>query len=217
MSENEVTVRIPPNLELFQVQGTDEAEAQAQLFKQAQGKELYYQTVDPAEEGGEFTMYGFPRTQVLDRIYELAYPVIKLLDDRAQIKVKSNRAVTDFFVIVQTRRSGNFIGKHGTTLDAAETLIAHTVSRQFPRWVAVTLDVDNYRRKRQAYLENLVRRIIRDIERDHRERRIPELLPKERKFIHQYLTDHPYLTTESRGTGQHRQLFILPRTDIREI
>ncbi len=216
MSDSEVIVRTPPNIDLFQVEGTDEAELQAKLFKMAQGRELYYQSSEPAESG-EYTMYGFPRTQVLDRIYELAYPVIKILDDRAQLKVKSNRAVTDFFVIVQTRRSGNFIGKHGTTLDAAETLIAHTVSRQFPRWVSVTLDVDNYRRKRQAYLENLVRRIIRDIERDHRERRIPELLPKERKFIHQYLTGHPYLTTESRGTGSHRILYILPRSDIREI
>jgi predicted RNA-binding protein Jag len=216
MSEGEVVVRIPANLEYFQEKGTAEAELQAKLFKLSQGQELYYQSLEPGENG-EFTMYGFPRTQVLDRIYELAYPVIKILDDRAQLKVKSNRAVTDFFVIVQTRRSGNFIGKHGTTLDAAETLIAHTVSRQFPRWVSVTLDVDNYRRKRQAYLENLVRRIIRDIERDHRERRIPELLPKERKFIHQYLTGHPYLTTESRGTGANRMLYILPRTDIREI
>jgi predicted RNA-binding protein Jag len=63
----------------------------------------------------------------------------------------------------------------------------------------------------------MVKRTIRDIERDHRERRLPGLLPKERKFIHQYLTGHPYLTTESRGTGQKRMLFILPREDIREI
>jgi predicted RNA-binding protein Jag len=216
MSDSEVIVRTPPNIEFFKVSGSDEEELKAQLFKQSQGHELFYQSLEPTESG-EITMFGFPRSQVLDRIYEMAYPVIKILDDRAQLKVKSNRAVTDFFVIVQTRRSGNFIGKHGTTLDAAESLITHTVSRQFPRWVSVTLDVDNYRRKRQAYLENLVRRIIREIERDHHERRIPELLPKERKFIHQFLTGHPYLTTESRGTGANRMLYILPRTDIREI
>ena len=79
------------------------------------------------------------------------------------------------------------------------------------------MDVDKYRQKRQAYLENLIKKVVREIERDHRERPLKGLLPKERKFVHQYFSDHPYLTTESRGERPKRTLFITPREDIREI
>jgi predicted RNA-binding protein Jag len=205
----------PPNVQAFSASGSNVDELQDQLFKQSQGQELFYQTVE--NEDGSVTVHGFPRGQVLDLIYERAYPVVKLLDNRAVLKVKSNRAVSEFFIIIQSRRPGNFIGKHGQTLDAAENVITHSVSRVFPRWVTINVDIDNYRRKRQAYLENAVRRLVRDIERDHRERPVEGLLPKERKFVHQFFASHPYLTTESRGEGLNRTLFILPRSDIQEV
>ncbi|MBN2082160.1 hypothetical protein JW859_08120 [bacterium] len=208
-------IRQPPGLEMLSINGTDVDYLKQQLFKQGTGRELYYQEVE--EEDGTFTVYGYPRTGVLDLIYSMAYPVIKLVDDRSAIKVKSNRAVTEFFIIIQTRRSGTFIGQHGQTLDALEMLINHTVSRVFPRWVTLCVDVDKYRQKRQAYLEGLIKRVVREVERDHRERPILGLLPKERKFIHNYFSNHPYLTTESRGKKPKRTLYILPREDIREI
>ena len=208
------TISIPPNVQSFSASGSNADELQDRLFKESQGQELFYQTVE--NEDGTLTVYGFPRAQVLDLIYERAYPVVKLLDNRAVLKVKSNRAVSEFFIIIQSRRPGNFIGKHGQTLDAAENVITHAVSRVFPRWVTINVDIDNYRRKRQAYLENAVRRLVRDIERDHHERPVEGLLPKERKFVHQFFASHPYLTTESRGEGLNRTLFIMARSDIQE-
>src|SRR5687768_6458494 len=99
-------------LETFTASGGYVEDLKHKLFEQAQGRELYFQEITP-EEGGETAVYGFPRTQVMDMIYDMAYPVVKLVDDRAIIKVKSNRNVTDFFVIIQSRRSAAFIGKHG--------------------------------------------------------------------------------------------------------
>lgn len=198
----------------FEASGKDSYELRSRLLEQAGGQELYFQEV--TAEDGTLTVYGWPRTQVMDLIYELSYLVIKLVDDRAMLKVKSNRSVTDFFVIIQSRKGGAYIGRHGQTLDAAEGLVAFLVSRKFPMKVSINVDVDNYRRKRATQLESLIKRVVRDIERDHRERKLPGLLPKERKFIHQYFTNHPYLTTESRGEGVDRTLFITPRSDIVE-
>jgi predicted RNA-binding protein Jag len=214
-AEADQPLRQPPGVDMYSATGRDVEALKQRLFKEAGGRELYYQEYDA--EDGETTVFGYPRTAVMDLIYSIAYPVIKMIDDRAIIKVKSNRAVTEFFVIIHTRRSGTYIGQHGMTLDALENLINHSVSRVFPRWVTLCVDVDKYRQKRQAYLEGLIRRIIREIERDHRERPLQGLLPKERKYIHQFFSDHPYLTTESRGKKNDRTLFILPREDIREI
>lgn len=216
MSET-TEIRQPKGIDLYQASGDNIDALKARLFKEAQGRELYYQELTPTDgENGQVQVFGYPRSQVMDLIYETAYPMVKFIDERASIKVKSNRAVTDFFVIVQTRRSGNYIGKHGQTLDALELLVAHCVSRRFPRYVSLTVDVDNYRRKRSAFLESTCKRVIRDIERDHRERPLRNLLPKERKFVHSLMADHPYLTTESRGEGRERTLYIKPRDDIRE-
>lgn len=204
-------------LTTFSATGTDVEELQEQLREQAGGMELYFQEEPAGEDSDEVTVHAYSRTEVMDLIYRLAYPIVRIFDNRAQIKIKSNRAVTDFFVMINSRRSGQFIGQHGRTLDAVETLIGHSVSRRFPRWVNLTVDIDNYRRKRQSFLENMVTKIIREIEYDHKERPVPGLLPKERRFVHHYLTDHPYLTTESRGdTRDSRTLFIMPRSDITE-
>lgn len=207
-------IRQPQGLELFTATGRNVEEMQQQLFKESKGRELYYQEI--TDDDGETTLYGYLRSQVLDMIYERAYPIVKLVDDRASLKVKSNRAVTEFFVIIQTRRGGAFIGQHGQTLDALETLVSHTVSRNFPRWITICVDADKYRQKRQAFLEGLIKKVVREIERDHRERPMRGLLPKERKFVHQYFSGHPYLATESRGQRNDRTLYILPRKDIRE-
>jgi spoIIIJ-associated protein len=110
-----------------------------------------------------------------------------------------------------------FIGQHGQTLDSIETLVAHTVSRRFPRWVMIYVDTDKYRQKRQSFLENLIKKVVREIEKDHRERPVKGLLPKERKFVHQFFAEHPYLTTESRGKGPNRTLYVTPRSDIQEV
>ena len=59
-----------------------------------------------------------------------------------------------------------------------------------------------------------MRRTIREIEHDHKERPLPGLLPKERRFVHTMLSGHAYLTTESRGRGGRRTLFITPRKDL---
>jgi hypothetical protein len=205
----------PENIQTFSASGQDVDALMDQLASQSRGEELFFQTLEA--EDGSITVYGFPRAQVMDLIYERAYPVVKLLYNRALLKVKSNRSVSEFFIIIQSRRPGNFIGKHGQTLDAVENVITYSVSRAFPRWVTINVDVDNYRRKRQAYLENAVRRLVRDIERDHKERPVEGLLPKERKFVHQMFSTHPYLTTESRGEGMQRMLFIIPRSDIQEV
>ncbi|MCH7472812.1 hypothetical protein IIA79_07670 [bacterium] len=206
--------RQPKGFETFSASGADAGALREQLAKEAQGQELYFQEVEG--EDGALNVFGYPRGKVMDLIYDLAYPVVKILDDHASLKVKSNRAVTDFFVIILTRRPGNFIGKHGQTLDAMETMVGYAMSRRFPARVSLSLDVDNYRGRRQTFLESMVKKVIREIERDHRERQVPDLLPKERRFIHQHLTDHPYLTTESRGAGRDRTLYILPREDIKE-
>ena len=208
-------IRQPAGIDVFEASGTDVEELKQRLFKDSKGRELFYQELEG--EDGQVTVYGYIRTQVLDMIYEKAYPIIKIIDDRAAIKVKSNRAVTEFFVIVQTRRGGAFIGQHGQTLDALETLVSHTVSRNFPRWLSICVDADKYRQKRQSFLEGLIKKVVREIERDHRERPMKGLLPKERKFVHQYFSGHPYLTTESRGKRAERVLYILPRKDIQEV
>ena len=120
--------------------GNDPEALRDKLRNESGGAELYFQ--EEEAEDGTITMHAWPRTQVMDLIYRLAFPVVRIFDNRAQLKIKSNRAVTDFFVMINSRRSGQFIGQHGRTLDAVETLIGHSVSRRFPRWVNLSVDID---------------------------------------------------------------------------
>ena len=121
---------------------------------------------------------------------------------------------TEVLVIIRSRNTGAFIGWHGQTLDAVELLLNAIVSQHLGLRLDITADIDQYRRKRASFLEALVKRTVREIEHDHTERPLRGLLPKERRYVHTLMADHPYLTTESRGRGGKRTLFITPRKEF---
>ena len=80
------TISIPPNVQSFSASGSNADELQDRLFKESQGQELFYQTVE--NEDGTLTVYGFPRAQVLDLIYERAYPVVNDMDCLRELGVE---------------------------------------------------------------------------------------------------------------------------------
>ncbi|GEM_PF-2246401 len=163
------------------------------------------------EEGGGFVGAAYHKDWMLRTLYQLVRSMVTKMDPECKVKVLLREDQGDFLVILKSREPGKFIGHHGKVLDALQMIITVAFNRNFLVHKEVTLDIDNYRRKRRETLERQVREVVRLIEQDHKERPIPNLLPKERKVVHELLRDHPYLTTESRGSGPNRTLYIKPR------
>ncbi|MCD6118325.1 KH domain-containing protein [bacterium] len=195
-------------LEVFRWQGEDEAEARKMAQDHFGPLEII---LDRTDRDDEIVFYAYAVEQVKSLSNQVASYVIKLFDSRAVISVRANDDYSEFTVDIRCKHNGFLIGHHGATLDALEMIISVILNREFSVNRIILLDINGYRERRETSLIRMVKDIISEIERDHKERPVPGLLPKERKIIHRHLNNHPYLTTISIGKGRARTLYIKPR------
>jgi spoIIIJ-associated protein len=164
---------------------------------------------------GQVEVSAVPAHQVYTFVQDIANKVCWIIDRHSTVKLKPDRQdMWQVLLIIRSFESGAFIGWHGQTLDAVELLINAVVSQHIGLRLDITVDIDQYRKKRLSFLDSLVKRTVHEIEHDHSERELPGLLPKERRYVHTVMSNHPYLTTESRGRGNQRTLYIIPRGDL---
>jgi len=193
--------------------GPEPERLEAELRGQFAGLDLLLWRTQDAD--GMFSVSAVPAHQVYELIEAMALKICRVIDRYSQVRVRPEQdEPARALVIIRSRQPALFIGRHGQTLDAIEFILNLVVSQRVGLRVQLTADIDQYRKKRMGFLDALMRRMVREIEQDHRERPLPGLLPRERRHVHTQLSNHPYLTTESRGRGHRRTLYILPRKDF---
>lgn len=180
----------------------------AQLEHDYPGVSFYLEII---KEDDGYQVYAYRKDEMLNFLTQFSNLLVKAISSNANVNVRPNRNYTGFLVNIYSSDQGLFIGYHGQTLDALETLISAAFNRHFCNFFDIIVDIGNYRARREELLIEQAKQIIRQIEHDHKARPMPGLLPKERRIIHSFLTNHPYLTTESKGEGNNRVLWILPK------
>lgn len=102
------------------------------------------------------------------------------------------------------------VGKHGEVLNAFQYLINVIANRQLSNGVRVTLDGNNYRRRREEALCNLALQIAEQV-RERGEEAVLDALPAfERRVVHKALADFDGVTTYSEGEEPNRRVVIAP-------
>ncbi len=103
------------------------------------------------------------------------------------------------------------IGRHGRTLDAFQTLVGAITHKSTGLRYPVVVDVEGYRHRRKAKLEDIARGAA---ERANKQKRAVELRPMtsyERKVIHMALRDDKRVVTGSQGEEPFRHVVVSPR------
>jgi spoIIIJ-associated protein len=77
--------------------------------------------------------------------------------------------------------------------------------------VAVVVDVEGYRARRERQLRQLARRIASQAVDYDRTMTLEPMPANERRIIHLELRDHQDVYTESVGEGEHRKVTIIRR------
>lgn len=108
---------------------------------------------------------------------------------------------------------GILIGRRGETLDALQYITNLIVNRKTRRRVKIIVDVESYRRRREASLRGLAARMA-DRVRASRQAVTLEAMPAhERRLVHLSLQDDPDVYTQSVGEGEGRKVVISPRPE----
>ena len=103
---------------------------------------------------------------------------------------------------------GIVIGHRGETLDALQYLTSIVVNRGREEYVKVTVDAQNYRKKREDTLSQLAHRIANKVLATRRNMALEPMSAYERRIIHYALQDVQGITTFSTGQDPNRKVVI---------
>ena len=106
---------------------------------------------------------------------------------------------------------GLLIGRRGETLAALQYMVNLLLNQGAQGHLSVTVDVEQYRRRREDRIVTSAQRAADDVEATGETVMLEPMPANERRIVHLALADDPRVTTSSVGVGQDRQVAISPR------
>ena len=106
--------------------------------------------------------------------------------------------------------SGLLIGRRGNTLQSLQFIVQSIIRQQFEQDVRISLDVEQYRQRREDSLREMADRVANRVAQTGRGITLEPMTPSDRRVIHVYLTEREGIRTESVGYGEGRKVQIIP-------
>jgi spoIIIJ-associated protein len=103
---------------------------------------------------------------------------------------------------------GILIGRRGETLRDLEYITRLMLAPKH-KSVKVVVDVEGYRVRRERVLRELAKRMAERVAANRQPITLEAMPAYERRIVHLTLRDHPAVTTNSIGEGEHRRVMIL--------
>ncbi len=120
----------------------------------------------------------------------------------------------DTKITIEGEAAGMLIGHHGETLDALQYLANLTANKseedEKGDYSKITVDVENYRAKREETLRTLARRMAARVRRNNRNITLEPMNPYERRIIHSEVQNIEGVSTYSIGADDNRKIVICP-------
>jgi len=118
----------------------------------------------------------------------------------------------EFLITVSGEEASALIGHHGDTLDALQYLTNLAANRREEdeegNYTRITVDIENYRAKREDTLRKLARRMADKALKYRRSVTLEPMNPYERRIIHSEIQNIAGVTTNSIGTDHNRRVVI---------
>ena len=103
---------------------------------------------------------------------------------------------------------GYLIGRRGDTLDALQHLCNYTINRGTESRIRISVDAEEYRRKREDSLSRYARKKAQQVLKNRRRTTLEPMNAYERHVIHSALQEMDNITTHSTGTEPNRRVVI---------
>jgi spoIIIJ-associated protein len=150
----------------------------------------------------------------------IAHETVEELLDRMGIKanvatqwgeLEPPGRIRPLFVDIRGDDLSILIGRRGDTLSALQYITRLIVGKELKRPVAVVIDIEGYRARREAQLRRLARKIAAQAIETDRTVSLEPMPANERRIIHVELKDNPKVETLSIGEGNRRKVTVIPQ------
>ncbi len=139
--------------------------------------------------------------------------VLSSMNAVADIEVKEDEDGKGCSLMIEGEDLGFIIGRRGDTLDALQYLVGLVANRGNDDYYRVTLDIGNYREKREQALSGLAHKLASQAARTGRKHSLEPMNPYERRLIHTAVQDVKGATSWSVGSEPNRHVVIGPSDD----
>ena len=112
---------------------------------------------------------------------------------------------------IKTEEPQILIGQNGQTLAEMQRLLKAILKKQIPEEFYIDLDINDYKKKKIAYLREMARNLADEVSLNRKEKILAPMPAYERRIIHLELADRKDITTESIGQEPDRCVVIRPR------
>ncbi len=99
-------------------------------------------------------------------------------------------------------------GQEGKILDSLQYLLRKITSKNLSERVRISIDVGDFREKRQDELQDLAKELAAFVKEDGKTQVIPSLNPSERRVVHMALQDDKEIRSRSVGDGLFKKILI---------
>ncbi len=151
------------------------------------------------------------KREVIKHIKEYLTKVLKDMGFAVNIEIKNKEEVPKY--IIFSDNDALLIGKNGKNLKALSILVSQHLSNELGKNYKFTLDVNEYKEKREKSLERLARRIGKEVRATKVETKLDSMNSYERRIIHNALTNFKGVYTESEGEEPNRYVVVKPKED----
>jgi spoIIIJ-associated protein len=141
---------------------------------------------------------------------DAAKDFLTTLFEKMDLEAKLDITETDELISVDVSgpKMGMLIGHRGETLDSVQYLTSLIVNRNAENYKRVSIDTENYRRKREETLVKLAKRLAHKVQKTRKKIVLEPMNPFERRVIHSTLQKDPYVSTHSEGDEPYRKVVI---------
>lgn len=199
VSREDVNIEIieTSNKGLFGIFGQKDAKVKITLLGEAEEEEKVTEkeTIKTADE------------DVLLRTKNFVVTVLLKMGIKSdcEILMKENNRIE---IILSGENMGMVIGRRGETLDALQHVVQLYVNKEFEEYYKVTIDTEDYRKKREEALVNLAHGLAKKVIRTRKEIVLEPMKPYERRIIHTALQNYNKVKTHSIGEEPNRKLVV---------
>ena len=202
-------------MEKIKVEGKTLEEAKQKALEQlnASEEEAIIRTLE--EKTGLFNkkaeVEAITITELNKSIKEYLVSLINSMGITANIEVKTREESPIFNIIVKDQPI--LIGKFGRTIEALQVLSSQMVSTELNTYYRFTVDVNDYKQRRNARLEKLAKYTAKDVAKSGIEVKLDPMNSYERRIIHNVLNNSRDVITESSGEEPNRCIVIKPKEE----
>lgn len=134
--------------------------------------------------------------------------ILKNLDCE-NVAIKAEVRENSALIILEGEGLGVIIGHRGETLDALQHLVSLAANNS-GGYFKVTLNIGDYREKREQTLVSLAQRVAEQVKRTGRNRALEPMSAYERRIIHTAVQEIDGVNSASVGEGSSRRVIIFP-------